>query len=132
MIKNIVMLAMSLLFVAATAPAASPPAEGPAVTEVLIFDVGPSLPKFLELSKRADAIGKKYGGTGKARVWMAAYAGPEAGHVIVTVEHPSLVSLAQSTAKINPSPEWQKLVADAQASSIKLMSQSIFVEVKAP
>jgi hypothetical protein len=132
MIKNVVMMAMALLFVAATAPAASPPAEGPAVTEVLVFDVGPNFPKFLELTKRANAIAQKYGSTGKARFWMAAYAGRDSGAVIVTVEYPSLVSLAQSSAKVDPSPEWQQLVADAQASAIKVVSDSIVVEVKAP
>ena len=131
MIKNVVMLAMMLLFVAATAPAASPPAEGPAVTEVFVFDVGPNLPKFLALSKRADAIAQKYGSTGKARSWMTTYAGPNTGNVIVTVEYPSLVSLAQSRAKVDPSPEWRQLVTDAQM-SIKLVSNSIVMEVKAP
>jgi hypothetical protein len=132
MIKNIAMMAIALLFVAATAPAASPPVEGPAVTEVLVFDVGANFQKFMELSKRADAVSKKYGSTGKARMWAAAYAGRDSGAVIVTVEHPSLVALARSAAKVEPSPEWRQLVADAQASSIKLMSDSIVVELKAP
>jgi hypothetical protein len=131
MIKNVVMMAMALLFVAATAPAASPAGEGPAVTEVLVFDVGPNLPKFLELSKRANTIAQKYGGTGKARTWIASYSGPNTGNVIVTVEYPSLVSLAQSRAKINASPEWQQLVADAQA-SVKLVASSVVEEIKAP
>ena len=131
MIKNVVMMAMALLFVAATAPAASPTGEGPTVTEVFVFDVGPNLPKFMDLSQRADAIAKKYGGTVKARTWMATYSGPNTGNVIVTVEYPSFMSLAQSRAKINASPEWQKLVADAQA-SIKLVSNSIVEEIKAP
>jgi hypothetical protein len=86
----------------------------------------------MELSKRAAAISKKYGSTGKARMWAAAYAGRESGAVIVTVEHPSLVALAQSASKVELSPEWQQLVADAQTSSIKVMSASIVVELKAP
>jgi hypothetical protein len=64
-------------------------------------------------------------------MWAAAYAGPQSGAVIVTIEHPSLVALAQSAAKIEPSPEWQQLVADAQASAIKVVSDSIVVELKA-
>ena len=130
MIKNCLMMATFLVLVAATVPAASPPSEGPAVTEVIVFDVGPNMAKFLELTKRANSITQKYGSTGKARFWAAAYAGRDSGAVIVTIEYPSLVALAQSAAKVENSPEWQQLVADAQASSIKPISDSIVVEVK--
>ena len=99
------------------------------ITNVIVFDVGPDLAKFRELSKRADAISAKYGSTGKARVWIAAFAGPDSNKVIVAVEYPSLVSMAQSVGKVNSSPEWRQLLADAQATNIKPISNSIMVEI---
>ena len=128
MLKNL-MTGTFLVLASAMAPAASPPSQAPAVTEVIVFDVGPNMAKFLALTKRANAITQKYGSTGKARFWANAYAGRESGTMVVTVEYPSLVSLAQSTAKYDASPEWRHLVADAQAASIKAISDSIVVEV---
>jgi hypothetical protein len=100
------------------------------VTHVIVFDVGANMAKFLELTKRAAEIAQKNGDTGKARYWASAHAGPNSGAVIVTVEYPSLVSFAQSETRMQASPEWQKLVADAQATSIKPVSDSIVVEIK--
>jgi hypothetical protein len=124
------MLTATLLVLAsAILPAASPSPDGPTVQEVLVFDVGPNMNKFIEITKRARAIAEKYGSTGKPRFWMSAYSGPNTGRVIVTVEYPSLVALAQSAAKVRQSPEWQQLLADTQASSIEMVSDSIAVEL---
>ncbi len=130
MIKHTLLMVTVLTLLAAGAPAASPPNMGPAVSEVLVFDVGGNPQKFLQLSKRADAIAQKSGSLGKARSWISAYAGPNAGSVIVVVEYPSMVALAESTTKMRATPEWQQLVAEAQASSVKLVSDSIVVELK--
>jgi hypothetical protein len=91
--------------------------------------VGRDLAKFTELSKRAQTINQKYASTGKARMWLAAIAGPDSNRVIVTVEYPSLVAMAQSISKVNSSPEWMQLVADAQATSIRPISNSVVVEI---
>jgi hypothetical protein len=40
------------------------------------------------------------------------------------------MALAEATTKIRATPEWQQLAADAQASSVKLVSDSIVVELK--
>jgi uncharacterized protein (DUF1330 family) len=120
-----------LAFTFSIAPAATPPADaGPPVTHVIVLDVGKDMPKFLELNKRMGEIAQKYGDAGKARFWINAIAGPESGTVIVTVEYPSMVAFAQSTAKVQASPEYQKFMADAQATSIKQISNSIVVEMK--
>lgn len=130
MMKHTLMMVTMLALLAAAAPAASPPNAGPAVSEVLVFDVGGNLEKFMALSKRADSIAQKSGSSGKARTWISAYAGPNSGSVVVVVEYPSMVALAESTTKMRATPEWRQLVADAQSSSIKVVSDSIVVELK--
>ena len=65
---------------------------------------------------------------GKARIWIAKFAGPDANRVVVTVEYPSMVAMAQSLSKVNASPEWAQLVADAQATNIRPVSNSVVVE----
>ena len=100
------------------------------MTEVIVLDVGSSMQKFFDLSNRANAIATKYQSTGKVRYYMATYAGPESGHVIVTIEYPSLASMAESAAKMNASPEFQKWITEAQASGIKQLSQSLVTELR--
>jgi hypothetical protein len=56
--------------------------------------------------------------------------GEGAGRVIVTVEHPSLAALAQSSAKLQASPEFQKWQTDAVASGIKQLSNSLVTELR--
>lgn len=118
-----------LMFVVTLAPAASSDQAGPRVTNVIAFDVGRDFAKFMELSKRVGAINEKYASTGKARIWMSEFAGPNSNRVIVTVEYPNMVAMAQSLSKVNASPEWAQLVADAQATEIKPISNSVLVEM---
>jgi hypothetical protein len=104
--------------------------EPPRVTNVIVFDVGADMAKFTELSKRARAIREKYQSTGKVRLWMSAFAGPNTNRVVVTVEYPSLVAMAQSWSKVTASPEWQKLIADARVTNIKRLSDSVLIEMQ--
>ena len=85
--------------------------------------------KFVELSHRMDAITTKYQSTAKVRFWDTTYAGNNADHLVVVVEYPSLLSMAQSQEKVMASPEYGKWIADVQASGIKLVSQSLLTEV---
>jgi len=123
-------LALTLFLIAATAPPAAV-AQEPHVTNVLVFDVGPDLARFMELSKRVKGINDKYGSTGKARIWVAAFAGPDSGRVIVAVEYPSMASMAQSQEKLNSSPEWRQLVTEVQqTTAIKQLSNSVVIELQ--
>ncbi len=63
--------------------------------------------------------------------WISAFSGQNAGSIIVVIEYPSLSALAQSTEKMRGSPEWQQLVADGEAASLKRVSDSIIVEIAA-
>jgi peptidyl-tRNA hydrolase len=111
-------------WLAADAPA---PAH---VTEVIVLDVGANMQKFIDLANRANAITKSLQVGGTVRYYVSTWAGEGTGRVIVTVEHPSLVSLAQSQAKLNASPEFKKWQADAQASGIKQLSSSLVTELR--
>ena len=115
--------------VSSAAPAA-PPAGPPHVTEVVVLDVGANMQKFIELSKRVDAIAAKNHAPGHARYWMSTWGGPDSGHVIIAIEYPSLASLADSIAKMNASPEFAKWLADVQASGIKQLSNSVVTELQ--
>ena len=118
------LLASAMAISAADAPAA------PHVTEVIVVDIGGNMQKFQELAKRVDGISKQLHVGGTVRYHLATWAGEGSGRVIVTVEYPSLTALADSGAKMNASPEFRKWQADAQASGIKVLSQSLVTELR--
>ena len=103
--------------------------EAPKVINVLSVDTGGDTAAFLEFTKRAKAIAEQYGGTGNQRVWQSSFAGPNTGTVVVAIEYPSMVSMAQTQAKVNSSPEWQKFIADFQATEMRVVSNSVSVEI---
>jgi hypothetical protein len=132
--KAQIILVVSLIVAAVTAVSsaapAAPAAGSPHVTEVVVLDVGANMQKFIELSKRVDAIAAKTQAPGHARYWMSTWGGPDSGHVIIAIEYPSLASLAESVAKMNASPEFAKWLADVQASGIKQLSNSVVTELQ--
>lgn len=121
-------VAACLLAIVTASSSAAPPGP-PRVTQVVVLDVGASMQKFNDLNSRMDTIAAKNQSTGKARFWMTTFAGAEVGRVIVTVEYPSLISFAQSQAKMDASPEYQQWQKDAQASGIKELSSSLVTEL---
>ncbi len=126
---KIILVASCLVATVTAVSSAAPPAGPPRVTQVVILDVGANMQKFNDLSGRMDTIVAKYQSTGKARFWITTLAGAEVGRVIVTIEYPSLVSYAQSQAKMDASPEYQQWQKDAQASGIKELSASLLTEL---
>jgi hypothetical protein len=127
--KKSVCTAILTMFASTMLLAASSTPEAPHVVNVLVFDVGANLAKFREVSQRAQSIGEKYGSAGKARIWMSQFAGNNTGTVVVVVEYPNLTAMAQSMSKVNTSPEWRQLVADVQGGGIKLLSNSVLMEL---
>ena len=125
----IILVASCIVATVAAASSAAPPAGTPRVTEVIVLDVGTNMQKFSDLSSRVNAIATKYQNTGKTRYWVTTWAGSEVGRVIVTIEYPSLVSMAESMAKMEASPEFQQWQKDAQTSGIKQVSTSVVTEL---
>ncbi len=124
------LIGLALVFAFAMAPSQSTAQEAPKVINVLTYDVAAGdMPKFLELYKRAMVIIKKYESTGESRLWISTLAGPNTGTVAVAIEYPSMVSMAQSGAKVVPSPEWQKLIDDFEATDMRILSNSVSVDI---
>lgn len=123
------LLALALAFAFALSPSQSVAQEPPKVIHVLAYDVAEQLPQFLELYKRAMAIMEKYGSTGQSRLWMNTLAGPNTGRVAVATEYPSMASMVESNGKLFASPEWQQLTADFMATDMRLLSNSVAVDL---
>ena len=119
--------ALALTF--ALAPSQAAAQGAPKAINVLTIDTKGDLDGFLKFAKRARDLQTKHGGTGQQRVWQSTLAGPNTGTVAVAVEYPSMVSMAQSQAKVGATPEWQKFVADFQASGMRVLSNSVSMEV---
>ncbi len=60
---------------------------------------------------------------------MTTLAGPNTNTVIVITEYLNLVSMAQSTAKVVQSEEWQQFIAEFAAAGMCVTSNSVSVEV---
>lgn len=103
--------------------------EPPKVINILVFDTGGQNDEFLEFAKRAMTLTKQLGSTGMQRVWTSTLAGPNTGTMVVAVEYPSFVSMAESQAKVGSSPEWQQFIDDFAAAGMRVTSSSVSVEV---
>jgi hypothetical protein len=123
------LIGLALAFAFTLAPSQATAQEAPKVINVVTYDVAGEMPKFLELYKRAMMVLKKYGSTGESRLWVTTYAGPNTGTVAVAIEYPSMVSMSESSAKVSPSPEWQKLIADFEATDMRILSNSVSVDI---
>ena len=123
------LLALALAFTFALAPGQSMAQAPPKVIHVIAYDVAGQLPQFLELYKRYLTVAEKYGSTGTSRVWMSSLAGPDTGRVAVAIEYPSMAAMVESNNKVFISPEWQQLVADFEATDMKILSNSVAVDI---
>ncbi len=123
------LIGLALVFAFAMVPSQSMAQAAPKVINVLTYDVAGDMPKFLELYKRAMVVIEEYGSSGESRLWVATLAGPNAGTVAVAIEYPSMVAMAQSGEKVFPSPEWQKLVADFEATDMRILSNGVSVDI---
>ena len=123
------LLSVAIVIACAQAPEEAKAQEGRKVIQIVAIDTGGDLPKFLEFSKRIQVIADMTGSTGKRRIWQSTPAGPETGTVAVAIEYPSMVSMAESTTKMVATPEWSQLVADFQAAGIRVVSNSVAVEI---
>ena len=63
------LLSVAVVVACAQAPQEATAQEGPKVIQIVAIDTGGDLPKFLEFSKRIQAIAEKVGNTGERRIW---------------------------------------------------------------
>ncbi len=78
----------------------------------------------------AAPLGQKLGLSGRPRVWSAAFAGPETGRFAVVIESPSFAAFVADGAKQQASAEWGKVTAAQAAAGLKVLSNSIFEEIR--
>jgi hypothetical protein len=108
--KTILSVAIALLGAATLAPAANAP-EPPHAVQVFVFEVAPP-----NLARRVEAAAVKAGGVGKMRIFQNWLSGSTAGgNVVLVIEFPSLVALAQSATKTDASAEFQQVMAQVGA-----------------
>jgi len=72
---------------------------------------------------------KKLGTTQTIRVWRARFAGEQAGSIVVSVEYPSMASMAKDEAAIEANPEyiaWYKGLDKLRT----VVSDSLYTEMK--
>lgn len=123
------LIACSLALFALAGPGRSYAQEPPKIVNVIVIDVAGDLPKFIELFKQSQAINQRLGMKGQSRIWQSTLAGPNTGSIAVAIEHPSLVSMAQDGAKLAADAEWQQVVSAFQAAKMRIVSNSVAVEI---
>jgi hypothetical protein len=79
--------------------------------------------------ERVKVILKRLGSSAVLRVWRAHFAGPNAGSVVVSLEYPSMVVLAQDEAKAYADPEYNAWLGGL-AKVRKVVSDSVYDEMK--
>ena len=85
--------------------------------------------KFLEVAGKFEALSEERGSTGERRILQSTLAGPNTGTVFIVIEFPNFVSMAESVSKINASPEFAQLGAEAQAAGLRIVSNAVSVDI---
>jgi hypothetical protein len=81
-----------------------------------------------ELGKGQELL-KRMGSAAMIRVWRARFAGPNTGSVVVAIEYPSMVVLAQDEAKAFANPEYMAWLHGLDKLR-KILSDSTYDELK--
>jgi hypothetical protein len=87
------------------------------------------VPAYVKALQDGQALLKKKGSPAQIRSFVARYAGPEAGAVVVAVEYPNLEALAKDDALMRSDPDliaWLQALAKIR----KIVSDSIYEELK--
>ena len=78
---------------------------------------------------KGQALLKKLGSSAIVRVWRARFAGENAGAVVVSVEHPSLMAMAKDDATVQADAEYQTWLKGLDKLRT-VVSDSIYSELK--
>ena len=84
---------------------------------------------YVKALEEGKALLKKKGSPSVLHVWYGRYAGPDVGHVAVTIEYPSLEALAKDDGMMRTDPElsaWLERLSKIR----KIVSDSIYEELK--
>src|SRR5262249_23992093 len=89
-----------------------------------------AIPRIMDVMRVAGPLGQKLGLSGRPRVWAAAFAGPPTGRVAVVIERPTFAAFVADGAKQQASPEWSRVTAAQATAGMKVVSNSIFEEIR--
>lgn len=117
--KGIIGLAMALLFVGGAH------ANTLRVVVVQTSDVS----GYVKAIEDGQALLKKKGSPVQLRVWMARFAGSDAGSVVVSAEYPNLEALAKDVALMSNDADLSAWLASL-GKMRKIVSDSIYEELK--
>jgi hypothetical protein len=81
-----------------------------------------------EIAKEQEIL-KRMGSAAVIRVWRARFAGPNTGSVVVAIEYPSMVVLAQDEAQTFADPEYMAWLHGLDKLR-KILSDSAYDELK--
>jgi hypothetical protein len=84
---------------------------------------------YVKALQDGQALLKSKGGQSRIRAWVATFAGPETGSVVVSIEYPSLEALAKDTALMRTDADlkaWLQSLGKVR----KIVSDSIYEELK--
>ena len=121
-----ILLCCALALAAVSSPALAD--GGPRVVNVLSFEVE-DMEKFIALTKRAAEIQAKLGTGGTQRVLVSLYSGSGTGTPFVVLDYPDMETLVAADRKTDNSEEWAAFLVDVQAAGVRIVSNSVSVDV---
>lgn len=124
-IKSSIRIAVACIVLAGMAFA---PQAHATVLRVIIVQTDNTSGYVKELEK-GKAMIKRLGSSAVLRVWRARFAGQDTGTVVVSLEYPNLVTLAQDEAKAAADPEWSTWLSGLDKLR-KIVSDSTYDELK--
>jgi hypothetical protein len=122
--KSRVVVALALVGILAVL---APAVEAEVLRVVVVKAADPAA--YVAEINRGRGIMKKAGSPGVIRVWRAQYAGTDAGAVVVSVEYPDMMALAQDNARMATDADVRAWLAGLDKVRT-IVSDSVYSEMK--
>ena len=103
--------------------------ESPAVIQVVTIDTKGKLDDLLAYAKDNEKIFERLGIKATRRYMRASFAGSNSGAIIVVIEHPNMVSLAEAQEKLTNDAKWQKYIDKVTSLGMSIESNSLWVDI---
>ncbi len=103
--------------------------ESPAVTQVVTIDTKGKLDDLLAHAKTNEKIFERLGIKATRRYMRASFAGSTSGAIIVVIEYPNLVSLAEAQEKLANDAKWQKYIDKITSLGMSIETNSLWVDI---
>jgi hypothetical protein len=104
-------------------------AQDATVLRVIVVETDNPAAYAKEVQETGQAHLRRLGIRGNVRMWRAKYAGGDSGRMIVSIEYPNLVALAEDDRKIAADPAMRTWIKDLDKIR-KIVSDSLYTEAK--